>query len=133
VLDLLRARGSRVTTSRRALLHALFDTPRDRTAEDLAAEIHDAAPDMNISTVYRNLDELERLGVVTHTHLGHGPATYNLANLARGHLVCDSCGAVIEAPGEIFDRLSAEVELRFGFDIDPNHFAIPGKCRGCRQ
>jgi Fur family transcriptional regulator, ferric uptake regulator len=132
VLDIFRARGGRITNSRRLLLHALVDKPRDRTAEELALEVHDAAPDINLSTIYRNLDELEQLGIVIHAHLGHGPATYNLAALAHGHLVCDKCGAVIEAPGELFQDLENAAQTRYGFEIDPHHFAVPGLCQTCR-
>ena len=49
-----------------------------------------------MSTIYRNLDDMERLGVVTHAHLGHGPAVYHLASTAHGHLVCEGCGTAIE-------------------------------------
>ena len=72
------------------------------------------APEVHISTIYRNLDDLERLGVVVHAHLGHGPATYHLAAGAHGHFVCEECGAMIEAPDEIFGGLSraAKVPLR---------------------
>ena len=133
VLAILRARGGRVTISRRLLLHALFDAPRDRTAEELATEIHARAPDVNLSTIYRNLDELERLGVVLHAHLAHGPATYHLAALAHGHLVCEECGAAIEAPSDVFSSLSKTAESRFGFEIHPYHFAVPGRCQLCRS
>ena len=95
-----------MTSSRSLLLRALFDQPRDRTAEELAYEIHRIAPDINMSTVYRNLDELERLGMVVHAHLGYGPTVYNLAALAHGHLVGEICAAVIETPAELFDSLA---------------------------
>jgi Fe2+ or Zn2+ uptake regulation protein len=133
VLAIFRARGGRVTSSRRLLLHALFDTPRDRTAEELAAEVHAKAPDINLSTIYRNLDELERLGVVLHAHLAHGPATYHLAARAHGHLVCEECGEAIEAPSDVFRDLSRAAESRFGFEIHPYHFAVPGRCQRCRN
>lgn len=133
VLAILRARGGRVTNSRRLLLHALFDTPRDRTAEEIAAEIQANSPDVNLSTIYRNLDELERIGVIVHAHLAHGPATYHLAALAHGHLVCEDCGATIEAPGEVFTELAQAAQSRYGFEIHPYHFAVPGRCRPCRN
>jgi Fe2+ or Zn2+ uptake regulation protein len=131
VLAILRARGSRITTSRRFLLHALFDTPRDRTAEELAAEIQAKIPDVNLSTIYRNLDELEQLGVIVHAHLAHGPAKYHLAALAHGHLVCEECGATIEAPIDFFSGLSQNAKTRYGFEIHPYHFAVPGRCQKC--
>jgi Fe2+ or Zn2+ uptake regulation protein len=131
VLTLLRARGGRVTTARRQLLEALFASAGHRTAEDLTAEIQARAPDIHLSTIYRNLDELERLGVIVHTHLGHGPASYHLSSSAHGHLVCERCGLTLEAPRELFASLSKGAEARFGFHIDPRHFAVLGRCTDC--
>jgi Fur family ferric uptake transcriptional regulator len=132
VLDLLRSRGGRVTTSRRLLLAKLFESSEHKTAEHLAAEVQAIAPDVHISTIYRNLDELERLGVVVHTHLGHSPATYHLATETHGHFVCESCGLTLEAPEELFTELSREAKARYGFSIDPRHFAVLGSCPQCR-
>ncbi len=132
VLALVREHGGRVTSSRRLLLRALFDTPGHRTAEELAEEVQAQAPDVHLSTIYRNLDELERLGVVVHAHLGHGPATYHLAAGAHGHFVCEECGAMIEAPDELFQGLSQTARDRFDFEINPHHFAVLGRCRDCR-
>ena len=131
VLDIVRKQGGRITSSRRLLLRALFDSKSHHTAEDLAAEVQKHAPDVHLSTVYRNLDELERLGVIVHTHLGHGPASYHLSSSAHGHLVCERCGLTLEAPEELFASLSKGAEGRFGFHIDPRHFAVLGRCAGC--
>jgi Fur family transcriptional regulator, ferric uptake regulator len=131
-LALVREHGGRITNSRRLLLRSLFEARGHRTAEELADEVHALAPDVNISTIYRNLDELERLGVVVHAHLGHGPATYHLAAGAHGHFVCEECGTMIEAPDELFSGLSRTVRSRFGFDINPHHFAMLGRCENCR-
>jgi len=110
---------------------SLFGAAGHRTAEELVAEIQAQAPDVSISTVYRNLEELERLGVVVHAHLGHGPATYHLATAAHGHLVCEKCGATIEVEDEFFRELAADAIRRYCFAIDPRHFAVLGICAGC--
>jgi Fur family transcriptional regulator, ferric uptake regulator len=133
VLALVRQHGGRVTSSRRLLLSALFDADGDRTAEELTIEVQSHAPDVHLSTIYRNLEELERLGVIVHTHLGHGPATYHLAPATHGHFVCDECGEMIEVPGALFDDLSREATSRYGFTVDPHHFAVLGRCRRCRR
>jgi Fur family ferric uptake transcriptional regulator len=131
-LTLLREQGGRVTGSRVLLLRALFESRGHRTAEQLGAEVQALAPDVHISTIYRNLDDLERLGVIVHAHLGHGPATYHLAAGAHGHFVCEECGAMIEAPDEVFRGLSRVAKARFDFDINPHHFAVLGRCKDCR-
>lgn len=131
VLDLLRESGGRATTSRRILLQCLFQKGPHRTAEELAEEVQGLAPDVHLSTIYRNLDELERLGVIVHAHLGHGPATYHLASETHGHLVCESCGVEREAPAGIFRALTNAARREYGFEIDPRHFAVLGRCAAC--
>jgi Fur family ferric uptake transcriptional regulator len=134
VLDLVRAQGGRATSSRRALLQVLFDEEDHHlTAEDLAAAVQARVPDVHLSTIYRNLEELQRLGVVVHSHLGHGPATYQLASLAHAHFVCDGCGAMVEVPDMLWAAVAATALADTGFEVDPLHFAIPGRCAMCRS
>jgi Fur family transcriptional regulator, ferric uptake regulator len=131
VLDRLRESGGRATTSRRVLLRTLFDESSHRTAEELAAEVQRVAPDVHLSTIYRNLEELERMGIIVHAHLGHGPATYHLSSDTHGHLVCEQCGMAFEAPEGIFEDLAETARRDFHFVIDPRHFAVLGRCAGC--
>jgi Fur family transcriptional regulator, ferric uptake regulator len=131
VLALLRAGGGRASSSRRVLLEVLFESKKHLDADELAEAVQIRAPDVHISTIYRNLDELQRLGVVVHSHLGHGRATYQLASLAHAHFICEDCGATIEAPDELFRGLARTARTKLGFSIDPHHFAILGRCASC--
>ena len=133
VVAYLRARGSRVTAPRRILLEVLFRARGHLSAEDLAAAVQRRAPDVHLSTIYRNLEDLEHLGVVSHCHLGHGPSSYLLATHAHAHFICEECGAMIEAPDDIFRGLAKAAKTRLGFTIDPNHFAIQGRCDHCTE
>ncbi|MGD0834153.1 MAG: Fur family transcriptional regulator [Candidatus Dormibacteria bacterium] len=129
----LREEGTRVTTARRLLIGALVGEARHPTADELLTTVRRIAPDINASTVYRNLEELERLGVVIHTHLGHGAATYHLAEGAHGHLVCEKCGAAVEAPADLFEAMARGAKTSLGFVLHPYHFAVHGVCAGCAQ
>lgn len=131
ILTLLRAQGGRVTGGRRAILDALLTTTGHVTAEVLTSVVQARRPDVHASTVYRFLDELERLGVVDHVHLGHGPAVFHLARDAHHHLVCEGCGVVVEIPEAALDDLRHRLQAGFGFSVDPRHFAVTGRCRDC--
>ena len=131
ILSLLRARGGRVTTSRRTILETFLGFGGHVTAEALTAKVQVSQPDVHESTVYRFLDDLERLGVVDHVHLGHGPAVYHLASDAHHHLVCERCGTVVEVPEELFAGLRTRLHDDFGFSLHPRHFAVTGRCRAC--
>ena len=76
----MRAHGGRATPARRLLLRALVENPGHSSAEELAASCPCPRPDVYKPTIYRNLDELERLNVVDRTRLGRGLATYHLAS-----------------------------------------------------
>ncbi len=131
VLDLFRTRGGRVTVSRRLLLRCLFDRPGHRTADELVTAVRALDPEVHRSTIYRNLDELERLGVIEHVHLGHGPASYHLSTERHGHLVCEHCGTALAVPDGLFDELAGTALAQFGFRIRPRHFAVLGTCAAC--
>jgi Fe2+ or Zn2+ uptake regulation protein len=131
-LALLREHGGRITSSRRFLLEALFESDGHSTVEELAAKVQAKAPDVHLSTIYRNVEELEKLGVIVHSHLGHGAATYHLAAGAHSHFVCEVCGETFEAPDALFGSLSKDADAQFGFEIKPHHFAVYGRCRNCR-
>ena len=133
ILALLRSAGGRITAPRRAILQAFVGTGGHVTAENLTARVQATQPDVHESTVYRFLDELERLGVVDHVHLGHGPAVYHLASDAHNHLVCERCGAVVEVPEAVFDELRGRLREDFGFAVQARHFAVVGRCRACAE
>jgi len=132
LLARMRAHGDRATLARR-LLQALAERPGHLSAERLAAEVRARAPGVNITTIYRNLDELERLKVVDRTRPVHGPATYHLASTAHGHLVCEQCGTVTEVPGHLFTSLAERAREHYGFTIEPHRSAVVGLCSTCRE
>lgn len=130
VLDRLRASGARITRPRRAILQVFFDHDHP-TADQLADAVQVLRPTVNRSTVYRFLDELERIGVVDHVHLGHGPAVYHLAEDAHQHLVCDCCGTVIEIPERTLEPMRSHLRDTFDFEVHIRHFAVVGRCKDC--
>lgn len=133
VLAGLRERGGRATNARRLLLTALFRDRKHRSAYDLAEQVHDQAPQVNISTIYRNLDELVRLGVIDRSQLGDGPAAYHLASATHSHLVCERCAAMTEVPSELFRDVAQALDSRYGFAVDPHRLAVIGRCADCQR
>jgi len=127
LLDRLRAQGGRITTARRLVVSTLVTATSHVTAEDLAATIHERHPEIHLSTVYRTLDSLERLGIVEHTHIGHGPAVYHVG-VTHQHLVCEECGAVIDVPPQLLESVQRALREEYGFELHVGHFALLGRC-----
>ncbi len=132
ILDMLRERGGRITTPRRAIISALLKSGGHITADELTSQIQADYPDVHLSTIYRCLETLEELAVVDHIHLGHGRAIYHLADEAHQHLMCEVCGAVIEVPDALFASLGKRLQADYGFAIRPRHFALLGRCADCQ-
>ena len=120
-LAAIRSAGGRVTPTKRLVLEILTSDPRHRTTDELAATVQTLSPDVAASTIYRILEELERIGLVEHSHAGKGPATYHLRSAAHGHLVCQTCGSMTEADPALFGQLVSEARSRYGFAVDPHH------------
>ena len=89
-IRMLRASGLRLSTARRLIIEGLFAAAGPVSAQQLAATLS-----LEESSVYRNLELLERQGLTRHVHLGHGPGLYALVGRDDGeYLYCERCERV---------------------------------------
>lgn len=128
----LRARGFRMTPQRRLVLDAVTRLGH-ATPDEVHARVADSG--INLSTVYRTLELLEELGLVTHTHLGHGASTYHAVSEVDDHvhLVCRICERVTEVAPELFNGVGALLAEAHGFSVDVGHIALFGLCARCQK
>jgi Fur family ferric uptake transcriptional regulator len=134
VADDVRSRGMRMTVQRRLVLDTLRRTRHHTTAEEIARAIRATYPQIDPSTVYRNLEALERLGYVTHTHLDDRITRWRRADSPQhGHLVCRRCGSEEEIPMKILEPLAKRLRSEHGFVADLAHSAVVGLCRNCSR
>jgi Fur family ferric uptake transcriptional regulator len=132
VAQRVRESGRRMTVQRRLVLEALDRARHHTTAEEIAARIRRQHPQIDPSTVYRNLEALEELGYVTHTHFEDRVTRWHRADAERhGHLVCRSCGAETEVPMSVLAPLARRLRADHGFAADLAHSAVVGICRDC--
>jgi Fe2+ or Zn2+ uptake regulation protein len=132
LLDWVRAAGGRLTTARRAVLEVVLAAGDEHlTAEEVASRVHRVTPEVHLSTVYRTLESLERLGVLRQARLGAGPVSYHLAADEHHHAVCTSCGAVIVLPASSLASVTRRLAKDHGFVAAPQHLTITGRCADC--
>lgn len=125
----LREAGLRLSTSRRLVLEALFTADGPISAERLATSLG-----IELSAVYRNLETLERHGLVRHVHLGHGPGLYILVGEGeREYLYCERCGAARALDPQQLDPVRQRIADQFGYRARFTHFPIVGTCPACSQ
>ncbi len=128
-MSVLREGGLRVTSARRLLIEALWGAGEPLSAESLV-ELLDGRSDLG--SIYRNLEALERLGLIRHVHLGHGPGLYARSSLGpHEYLLCDSCGAHLAVDPAELDDVRELIRDRFGYEARFSHFPIAGLCPRC--
>ncbi len=128
----LRAQGLRLSSARRALLVALVESDAPLTAEEVAERAAGDVGRADIASTYRNLDVLEREGLVHHVHVGHGPGRYRYAGGEPvDFLACEACGDVLALPPAALDDVRGALRERFAFDARFSHFPITGRCARC--
>jgi Fur family transcriptional regulator, ferric uptake regulator len=126
-IQALRESGLRLSTARRLVIEALFAADGPVSAAALAQDLL-----LEESSVYRNLEVLERHGLTRHVHLGHGPGLYALVGRDEGeYLYCQRCGKVTLLAPEELDPVREHLREHFGHTARFTHFAIVGLCEPC--
>jgi Fur family ferric uptake transcriptional regulator len=132
LVQTLKERGHRLTPQRQLILEAVESAEGHVSAETVHARVAAQFPQVNISTVYRTLELLQNLGLVTHTHFDDGIALYHLAEDSHHqHMVCRRCGMEREIDVSELQSLDQHLQATYGFHADLAHFAIIGTCKGC--
>jgi Fur family ferric uptake transcriptional regulator len=130
----LRARGLRWTPQRRVLLEVLARVDGHVTAAELVDGCRAIDPATTPSTVYRTLDVLEELGIVSHSHGREGRAEFHVNPASdHGHLLCSSCGRTWELDADEVGPLVEALATTRGFAVDVDHLTIEGRCGDCRR
>lgn len=134
IISRLGEMGYRLTPQRMLVLKAIENSANHISAEEIYGQVVEVYPHVNISTVYRTLDLLKRLGLVTETDLGGGRVRYHPADKGHHHhLVCQECGKVIELDDFVLVPLKNTLYNEYDFDADLKHLGIFGRCGRCRQ
>jgi Fur family transcriptional regulator, ferric uptake regulator len=129
----LREHGFRITPQRQLVLEAV-EQLRHGTPEEILVEVQRTASGVNLSTIYRTLEVLEDVGLVTHAHIGHGPPTYHAVDEdTHIHLVCDRCKKVQSVPASTAGPFVKALEKEYGFRTDISHVSVHGLCADCKD
>ncbi|MDO8671446.1 MAG: Fur family transcriptional regulator [Dehalococcoidia bacterium] len=125
--------GQRLTPQRLLIVSVLQESEIHLTAETIHSRIREQYPYVNISTVYRTLEWLKKLGMVTETDMGEGSVCYHWAENGRHHhLICQKCGRVVDMDDAVPGLFGEALLQRYGFEVDLSHLAFFGRCKSCK-
>ena len=139
-----RGHGCRITVPRQEILRVLSQTDEHLSAEDVYLRAHERYPSVGLTTIYRTLELLVRMGIVSKFDFGDGKARYELAEGPKGarhhhHLVCTNCGRAIDYTDfvneekELLDETEKALAKKYNFKISGHQIRFYGLCATCRK
>lgn len=131
-IERFRLLGLRVTPQRLLVLEALAASGGHMTADDVMRWTAARYPAINLATIYRTLDLLTSVGLVTQTDLGGGASEFELVGeTLHHHLVCEQCGAVTEIDDTALVPMRERMLREYGFRVSSKHVGLFGMCAAC--
>ncbi|MBZ0277685.1 MAG: transcriptional repressor [Anaerolineae bacterium] len=134
-IQALRSKGYRVTPQRLIVLDAICELKGHATIADIQGRVNLLDSTIDRSTVYRALDVLTEVGLVTASEMdGDTGRVYQIAGEARHHhLLCQSCGAVLNISDELLSPVFQRIQATTGFTVWADHLTLKGVCERCAQ
>ena len=107
---------------------------RHLSAEDVYRALIGENVEIGLATVYRVLTQFEQAGILARSQFDSGKAVFELNDGDHhDHLICTSCGKIIEFENCEIEKLQEEVAARNGFTIQTHRLELYGLCSRCRH
>lgn len=125
--------GFKTTRQRQAIIELLEENITPMHAEDIYLKLKERGVDLSLSTVYRNLDMLQKQGLVVKAYmLNEDKARFGLAS-KKNYLVCQSCKKIVIIDNCPFEKFKEELIEVHGFDILGHSIEVYGICPECKE
>ena len=129
-----QARKRPVTPQRKLLLNIIQEAQTHLDAKELYRRAIERDPGISLATVYRNLRLFKEQGLIEERRLDETRRYYEIKRPGEHqHLLCRSCGHVIEFESPQIQKLIEEVERRNNFSVSKVELYLEGYCQECRE
>jgi Fur family ferric uptake transcriptional regulator len=120
--------------ARRAVLELLDTQPCALSAVEIEDALRAGARPVGRASIYRILDELDRLGLVQRLQVGQAMARYEPVrddHEHHHHLVCDRCGTVTPFTDPALEQAIEQISQRVPMRVAEHEIVLHGSCRDC--
>jgi Fur family ferric uptake transcriptional regulator len=135
-----------MTLPRRIILDVLSESNEYLSAEEVYMIVHQRYPSIGMATIYRTLNLLSEMGIVTKYEFGEGKARFELAEREveeseeehYHQLICTNCYRVIKYSDfsqqelELMNKIEDTLEKKYNYDIDRHVVQFYGRCPDCK-
>ncbi len=133
---IVKQKGLKYTEQREIVLKILINAADHLSAEEVYNEIKEQYPHSNIgiATVYRALSFLEEVDLIVSIAFGSEGKKYeSSAKSHHDHLICTSCGKIIEFLDEEIEKRQEKVAKKNKFKITSHSMQLYGICETCNK
>lgn len=130
---LCRELGERCTAQRLKVLEAVLDLDNHPAADEVFELVSQRLPGIAKPTVYRTLEHLARMGVITKACHPGSVARFDTRIDIHHHLVCLHCNQFIDFEDEGLNHLLIPDTSELGFEVSDYRVQLRGICRSCRE
>jgi Fur family ferric uptake transcriptional regulator len=127
-------KGLKSTRQREVILDEFLRVGSHISTEELYLRLRRKTPQIGYATVHRTLKLFAECGIAEQRHFGDGQARYEASDLDEhhDHLICVTCGKIVEFEDPRIERLQEEVARQHGFSIERHRLELYGCCESCR-
>ena len=130
----LSSAGLRMTSQRALILNIISQEHGHLDADEVYRLARERQPNLSLSTVYRNLQTLKKLGLVQELHFDESHHHYEAKpSVEHHHLVCLGCGKIVEFGCQLSKKMREEIARKKGFEVTGVEVHMTGYCSECRQ
>lgn len=134
----LNERGWRLTPQRETILHLFQELPRGDhlSAEDLYHRLETKGEPISLSTIYRSLKLMARMGILRELELGEGHKHYELNQPYphhHDHLICVRCNKTVEFKNDAILKIGTKTAEKEGYQLLDCQLTIHAICPACQR
>ena len=132
--DILRREGLKYTPQRVAVLEEIVRDSGHRECEDIYMALRQNGSYVSRATIYRTIDILVKNEFVRKMDIGDGRARYEskFGSLHHDHLICTSCGEIVEFLDNDIEDIQDKIAKRYHFKLQRHIHQLFGLCKKCR-
>ncbi|GBG94850.1 ferric uptake regulation protein [Ligilactobacillus salitolerans] len=130
--------GFKLTFQRQAIVKVLLDHHQEHlSAEEIYIELLKQSFSFGLATVYRTLDILTEMNLLTRVSFEDGIARYDLRTEDRRHfhhhLICTQCGKTVEIHQDLLIDVEKLVAHQYHFEVSDHRLTFLGLCADCQR
>ncbi len=128
--------GMKNSRQRELIAATFFNVEGHLSIDELLERVRAEDPRVGLATVYRTMKLLAKAGLAEVRRFGDGQTRYEQAHADtehHDHLICTSCGKIVEFVNPEIEALQARVAAQHGFVVQQHKMELYGVCAGCRD